>query len=135
MFRNPRENASSLIEIPLKPSTGRPPTPPNRTRTARQRSTMPSRSSTKPLTPRPNSQSNMASVNRQSTKQAMPAKAPVKNQGKAPSKPNASILNFFKKVNQHALVPQRILGLGHSHFRLSHLLECCVCSQWKSFFS
>ncbi|KAG0647861.1 DNA cross-link repair pso2 snm1 [Hyphodiscus hymeniophilus] len=93
MFRNPRENSSPSIETPLKPSTGRPPTPPNGTGTPHPPA-MASRSSAKPLTPRPNSQANTL-ANKQSTKKVIPLKAV----GKTPGKPNASILNFFKKVD------------------------------------
>lgn len=95
MFRNPRENASPSIETPLKPSIGRPPTPPNGARTPHPPSTMASRGSTKPLTPRPNSQANVAASNKPTTKKVVVAKAG----GKTPGKPNASILNFFKKVD------------------------------------
>ena len=97
MFRNPRANESSSLEAPFKPSIGRPPTPPtlNSARNPQPLSTMASRSSTKPLTPRPNSQSNMQSVGRQSAKNGVPAKI----SGKTPAKANASILNFFKKVD------------------------------------
>ncbi|KFY90070.1 hypothetical protein V500_05315 [Pseudogymnoascus sp. VKM F-4518 (FW-2643)] len=91
MFRKPREDATS--DISLKPSTGRPPTPPDGRSTERTGSTTamagPS-SSTKPLTPRPNTKTNVRRVSSQGAKKAFSAKAP----GKA----NGSILNFFKKV-------------------------------------
>ncbi len=49
------------------------------------------RSSTKPLTPRPNSKSNTPSISKTSAKKPFSAKPA--------SKPNASILTFFKKVD------------------------------------
>ncbi|KAF4633249.1 hypothetical protein G7Y89_g4878 [Cudoniella acicularis] len=80
------------IETPLRPSIGRPPTPPGESRTPHQTtSTMSSRGSAKPLTPRPNSKSNVPTLGRQGTKKVFVAKTP--------SKPNASILSFFKKVD------------------------------------
>lgn len=91
MFRKPREDATS--DISSKPSTGRPPTPPDGRSTERTGPTTamtgPS-SSTKPLTPRPNTKTNVRRVSSQGAKKAFSAKAP----GKA----NGSILNFFKKV-------------------------------------
>ncbi|KFY41994.1 hypothetical protein V494_02653 [Pseudogymnoascus sp. VKM F-4513 (FW-928)] len=90
MFRKPREDARS--DISLKPSTGRPPTPPDGRSTGRTGSTiaMGGPSSTKPLTPRPNTKTNVRRVNSQTTKKAFNAKTPAKA--------NGSILNFFKKV-------------------------------------
>ncbi|TVY88370.1 DNA cross-link repair protein, partial [Lachnellula willkommii] len=52
---------------------------------------MASRSSAKPLTPRPNSKSNVPMPSRPSTKKAAPSRTPGKG--------NNSILNFFKKVH------------------------------------
>lgn len=49
------------------------------------------KSSTKPLTPRPNSKSNLPSLGRQSAKKSAATKIG--------GKPNASILNFFQKVD------------------------------------
>jgi len=90
MFRNPRENAWAAIETPLKPSTGRPPTPP--TQAPREHlATMASTGSSKPLTPRPNSKTNVPL----STRQSVNKTTVVKINGKT----NASILNFFKKVD------------------------------------
>ncbi|TVY48741.1 DNA cross-link repair protein [Lachnellula occidentalis] len=93
MFRNPRANSNTgtSIEAPLKPSTGRPPTPPNGISTPHPPSAMASRGSAKPLTPRPNSKSNLPMPSRPSTKKAAPARTPGKG--------NNSILNFFKKVD------------------------------------
>lgn len=54
---------------------------------------MSNRSSTKPLTPRPSSKSNTPSLVKQSISTKKPFSA------KAAGKPNASILNFFKKVD------------------------------------
>ncbi|KAH7354794.1 DNA repair metallo-beta-lactamase-domain-containing protein [Rhexocercosporidium sp. MPI-PUGE-AT-0058] len=96
MFRNPRENTAidRSTTTPLKPSTGRPPTPPNTTRTPLQpTATMSHRSSTKPLTPRQSSKSNTPGLGKQSTSTKKPFSA------KPVGKPNASILNFFKKVD------------------------------------
>src|ERR1700710_2687833 len=91
MFRNPRENASESNNTPLKPSMGRPPTPPNTKRTSHSRAAILSaKGSKKPLTPRPNAKSNVPSVGRQSAKKVVV--------GKIGGKPNASILNFFTKV-------------------------------------
>lgn len=91
MFRKPREDVTS--DTTVKPSTGRPPTPPDGRSAAPTGSTTamagPS-SSTKPLTPRTNTKTNARRVSSQSAKKTFSAKAP----GKA----NGSILNFFKKV-------------------------------------
>jgi DNA cross-link repair 1A protein len=97
MFRKPRETSSPSIEIPLNPSVGRPPTPPNGDQIANPQasSMMASRtSSTKPLTPRPNSKSNVPSSSRQNTS----TKKTTTGFAKTPGKPNGNILNFFKKV-------------------------------------
>lgn len=93
MFRKPRESASSSDKTALAPSTGRPPTPPDGK--SSRSSTMASRVSSKPLTPRPNSKSNapLPTRSRLSIKKA--GLGSVKPLGK----PNASILNFFKKVD------------------------------------
>lgn len=89
MFRKPREALSPTTEAPTKPSTGRAPTPPNGER-PRPHPTMSTISSTKPLTPRPNSKTN-APAPKSSTK-----KIPASKIG---TKPNSSILSFFKKVD------------------------------------
>ncbi|TAQ83354.1 hypothetical protein B7494_g8322 [Chlorociboria aeruginascens] len=66
------------------------PMPSNTARTSQPSSKMPTRvSSSKPPTPRPNS--NVLVASRQSTKKVIP--------GKVPTKANQSILNFFKKVD------------------------------------
>lgn len=92
MFRNPRENSSESVTTPLKPSAGRPPTPPNGKRNPHTPvSAMSMKSSTKPLTPRPNSKSNVPLASHQSVKKV--------TSGRISGKPNASILNFFKKVD------------------------------------
>lgn len=98
MFRNPRENANPTTTTPLKPSTGRAPTPLGEFTPLPKSAIMATRtSSTKPLTPKPASKSNAGSI-------------PAKGKGggsvgkkafsaKIPGKANASILNFFKKVD------------------------------------
>jgi DNA cross-link repair 1A protein len=93
MFRKPRENSSLSLETPIKPSTGRAPTPPNGAPAEWKPSpTMASRkSSTNPLTPRPNPKTQVPIIGRQGTKKVAYSKAG----GKA----NGSILNFFKKVD------------------------------------
>lgn len=94
MFRNPRENAEPDIATPIAPSIGRPPTPPNGAQTTPKTSTasMSTRSSsTKTLTPRANSKNTVPTLGRQGTKPA--------SKSKTPSKPNASILSFFKKID------------------------------------
>lgn len=93
MFRKPRESESLSVDTPIKPSTGRAPTPPNRTPPEWQPSmTMTTRkSSTKPLTPQSNSKTKVPIIGRQGTKKAAYSKAG----GKA----NSNILNFFKKVD------------------------------------
>ncbi|KFY65357.1 hypothetical protein V496_02634 [Pseudogymnoascus sp. VKM F-4515 (FW-2607)] len=90
MFRKPRENATS--DISVTPSTGRPPTPPDERSTGRSGPTtaMAGTSSTKPLTPRPNTKTNVRRPSSQTAKKAFNAKTS--------GKPNGSILNFFKKV-------------------------------------
>ncbi|KAH6670453.1 hypothetical protein B0J14DRAFT_565214 [Halenospora varia] len=109
MFRNPRENAVATIKTPLKPSTGRAPTPPGESRTPHH-TTMSSRSSTKALTPRPNSKSNLPPLGRQGTKKAPIAKTP----SKTPGKPNTSILSFFKKVDSPLKDDSIFLSQGQS---------------------
>ncbi|KAG4438076.1 hypothetical protein IFR05_006442 [Cadophora sp. M221] len=105
MFRNPRENIAidPTTSTPLKPSTGRPPTPPNTTRTPLQpttaAATMSHRSSTKPLTPRPSSKSNTPGLGLGLGKQSTSTSAKKPFSVKPARKPNASILNFFKKVD------------------------------------
>ena len=77
------------------PSTGRPPTPPSDT-SSRTSSTMVFRNgSSKPLTPRPNSKSNTPLPTRLNSS----TKKSVLGPTKVPGKPNTSILNFFKKVD------------------------------------
>jgi DNA cross-link repair 1A protein len=93
MFRKPREDGPLGSGTAPKPSTGRPPTPPNGLPQERKPSpTMITRkSSTKTLTPKPNPNSQFTLLGRQGTKKVAYAKA----QGK----PNGSILNFFSKVD------------------------------------
>ncbi|EPE36600.1 Metallo-hydrolase/oxidoreductase [Glarea lozoyensis ATCC 20868] len=55
--------------------------------------------STKPLTPRPSSKSNVPGSVKQSTKKSTAAKISAKAPTKTPVKPNTSILSFFKKVD------------------------------------
>ncbi|KAM3084345.1 DNA cross-link repair protein PSO2/SNM1 [Clarireedia jacksonii] len=93
MFRNPRENNTRSTESPLRPSTGRPPTPPHDFANHRQSSmTMPSRNTNKPPTPRSFSKTNTTVSNKQPPKKAVAAT-------RTPAKPNKSILTFFKKVD------------------------------------
>lgn len=89
MFRNPRENES--LKTPIKPSTGRAPTPPGDGEKEKKSTPASStrRSSKKPLTLMPTDKSNVIMLGRQEIKKAY---------GKAGTKPNHSILNFFKKV-------------------------------------
>ncbi|KAE9373219.1 DRMBL-domain-containing protein [Stipitochalara longipes BDJ] len=87
MFRNPRANANPASS-PTLPSTGRPPTPPHGT--SAPRTLPPSTMPAKPLTPRPNSKSNVPVVSKS---------VGGKNGGKTPARNNASILTFFKKVD------------------------------------
>lgn len=92
MFRKAREKSSDSSHV--KPSIGRPPTPPNGaqdTVTGQSAATMATRtSSTKPLGPRSNTKANVPSLSRPGAKKAFGQKTP--------SKPNSSILSFFKKV-------------------------------------
>lgn len=92
MFRNPRENLAGSIGSSLKPSTGRPPTPPGAPSTPRLAITMAPRNTNKPSTPRrPVQQSIASAFNKQSTKKSAATKTPVRA--------NGNILNFFKKVD------------------------------------
>lgn len=100
----------TTTKTPLKPSTGRAPTPPGESRTPHPASTMSSRSATKPLTPQPNSRSNLPTMGRQGTKKAPIAKTP----GKTPSKSNTSILSFFKKVDSPLKDDSIFLSQGQS---------------------
>lgn len=93
MFRKPRELASPLASTPPpKPSSGRPPTP--ETLTAQDKSytsfgNSPKMTSSKtPLTGRTKPTSKSSS------------RTPALTSGKTGSKPNGSILNFFKKVTR-----------------------------------
>lgn len=91
MFRKPRENPAISTNTPLKPSTGRPPTPPDVLSTPRQNITMAPRNTNKPTTPRLASNSIVSAFNRQSAKKPATTKIPVRA--------NGNILNFFKKVD------------------------------------
>lgn len=91
MFRKPRTQSLSVIDIPLSPSTGRPPTPPSSTTgkaTVTDSHTMPSLAAKVPLPLLGPSQTLPRSTNRQS--------AAV---GKTKGKSNGSILSFFKKAD------------------------------------
>ena len=109
MFRKPREEAASITATPLKPSTGRPPTPP----------WSPSGAPTPKLTA---TQSRMASspvpmLGRSQTvprSKARNAGSPstVKTKGKA----NGSILNFFKKAEPGFLIHKSSKDSGESLF-------------------
>lgn len=93
MFRKPTENISLSVDTPIRPSTGRAPTPPNGTTLEWKPSpTMaPRQTSTKPLTPQPNPKTHIPVIGRQGMKKVAYSKAG----GRA----NGSILNFFKKVD------------------------------------
>ncbi|KAM3159377.1 hypothetical protein ABEW05_000135 [Botrytis cinerea] len=91
MFRNPRENLTKSTESHLKPSTGRPPTPPGTPSIPRPVITMAPRSTNKPATPRPAKNSIMSAFDKQSSKKSATVKTPVRA--------NGTILNFFKKVD------------------------------------
>ncbi|TQS38303.1 hypothetical protein Golomagni_01192 [Golovinomyces magnicellulatus] len=88
MFRNPRENYDHSGQNFIKPSTGRPPTPP-RTSQATQNNPLPPTSVSKL---QKNKKTLFPSKDRQSK---------IKNISsfKTTVKPNTSILNFFKKVD------------------------------------
>lgn len=86
MFRNPRENANLSLQTPSKPSVGRPPSPDGTPHSI----TMATHNPPKPLTPRPNSKSNLPVLGKSQTTNKKTASA---------KKPNASILSFFKKVD------------------------------------
>jgi DNA cross-link repair 1A protein len=95
MFRKPREDASSPSNTILTPLAGRPPTPPSDT-ISRASSIMASHNGpSKPLTPRPNSKSN----NPLSIRSNSSVKKSIVGPAKVLGMPNASILNFFKKVD------------------------------------
>ena len=91
MFRKPRENDTISIGPPVKPSTGRPPTPPGSIRSNPTTTMASTQSTKKPLTPRANTKTNVP----------MPSKTSGKKIAfsKTPGKPNTSILSFFKKVD------------------------------------
>ncbi|KAI9838590.1 MAG: hypothetical protein M1819_004903 [Sarea resinae] len=92
MFRKPREN-DFTPPTSVKPSTGRPPTPPqsseNTHRPPQNAVAMASRQPTKPLSAKPTGNSNSAGRTRKGT---------LLSNGKIKPKPNSSILTFFKKV-------------------------------------
>ncbi|CAG8953795.1 hypothetical protein HYFRA_00006687 [Hymenoscyphus fraxineus] len=113
MFRKPRENANRPTTTNIRPSTGRPPTPPGNSKSPQSSYTMAPSSSVKPLTPRPNSKSNTAASSRQSTK-----KTPAKPLVKTPAKPNASILTFFKKVDNPLNDESIFLSHGANHLQM-----------------
>ena len=93
MFRKPRENATSTVYTPQKPSTGRPPTPPSFTSYSDQLNTINASStmasSTMPLLGR--SRTLPRSTGRTNA-------SPIATTGKAKGKSNGSILSFFKKA-------------------------------------
>ena len=91
MFRKPREAATQVaIEIPLKPSTGRPPTPPISTVHLKPQSSIDSMvPMASPTTPLLRKNKLLPRANGRTPTLA----------GKAKGKPNGSILNFFKKTD------------------------------------
>ncbi|KAJ8071158.1 hypothetical protein OCU04_001498 [Sclerotinia nivalis] len=91
MFRNPREDSTKPTGSALKPSTGRPPTPPGTLSIPRQAITMAPRNTNKPTTPRPNSNPIASAFSKQPAKKSATTKTPVRA--------NGNILNFFKKVD------------------------------------
>ncbi|MCJ1312835.1 hypothetical protein MMC25_006511 [Agyrium rufum] len=98
MFRKPREDISqttSLSNIPLIPSVGRPPTPPDR----QTRSSMASRTTTFSQTPPKNSVSTpLPRLGPSQTRTGSTSKGgPNASAFKSKSKGNTSILSFFKK--------------------------------------
>jgi DNA cross-link repair 1A protein len=105
MFRMPRQDASQSAHLLQKPSIGRPPTPPNSDRASLRlislvEPTMAPSSSTKPLTPRPSSKTNVPALGKPEMGKQGTKKPPVmKVTAKTPVKPNTSILSFFKKVD------------------------------------
>ncbi|RDW84441.1 DRMBL-domain-containing protein [Coleophoma cylindrospora] len=132
MFRNPRENASPTIDTPLRSSTGRPPTPPGsipayhsaarREAEAAAAATMTTRSSTNTLTPRASTKTNITAMSRQGSKKTV--------HGKTPSKPNSSILNFFKKVDSplkddSIFLTERANGNGDAPMAREYSSEAC----------
>ena len=87
MFRKPREAAAPIAsETHLRPSTGRPPTPPS-TKGPR----------TSPI-PNNTTYSMAASTPLQVKTTAPPKKTPLPSAGKAKGKPNGNIMSFFKKA-------------------------------------
>ncbi|RKF75108.1 DNA cross-link repair protein pso2/snm1 [Golovinomyces cichoracearum] len=91
MFRNPRENHEQAGKIYIKPSTGRPPTPPH-TSQATQNNPFPPISASK-------SQTNKKTLF--SSKEKL-TKIKKISSIKTTVKPNTSILSFFKKVDTPA---------------------------------
>ncbi|KAI9751777.1 MAG: RIBULOSE-phosphate 3-epimerase, partial [Chaenotheca gracillima] len=95
MFRNPRENASSTQEAASKPSTGRPPTPPDTPRSGAKAPSIQQppkmKGSKTPLATKPSSSLNGTGPGMRTT--------PPSGNGKVKGKSNGSILSFFKKVD------------------------------------
>ncbi|KAL9073664.1 MAG: hypothetical protein Q9157_004656 [Trypethelium eluteriae] len=111
MFRNPRENAHlSPSSLPLKPSVGRPPSPPSSASSSAkgttgkastpQQTTLVSESANMP-SKTPSSKQAKTPLSAKSTSSAFsnskPSSMKKASNGKVTAKGNGSILNFFKK--------------------------------------
>ena len=93
MFRKPREAAAPIAsETHLRPSTGRPPTPPS---TKGSRASQISSSATYSM---------VASTPLQGKMTAPPKRTPLPSAGKAKGKPNGNIMSFFKKAQSTGTV-------------------------------
>ena len=93
MFRKPREAAAPIAsETDLRPSTGRPPTPPS---TKDSRASPISSSTTYSMA---------ASTPLQIKTTAPPKRTPLPSAGKAKGKPNGNIMSFFKKAQSTGTV-------------------------------
>ncbi|KAL8723165.1 MAG: hypothetical protein Q9225_000506 [Loekoesia sp. 1 TL-2023] len=93
MFRKPREGVeTSNSSTPLKPSTGRPPTPPHQLMTPKTENIMESIHALTTSTPTP-------LLRRSKTAPRVSGKNALSAGGKLGGKSNGSILNFFKKAD------------------------------------
>ncbi|KAG9688041.1 DRMBL-domain-containing protein, partial [Aureobasidium melanogenum] len=103
MFRNPRENRTGPSGPHVLPSVGRPPSPPNTTTTPsfKPPPAIPTIQSppmaTRTMPPRTTSSSKQPKLPTTGKGNVNPKKSTPAKNVKAPAKPNASILSFFKK--------------------------------------
>ena len=98
MFRKPRDPRPSVdIEVPLRPSTGRPPTPPPNTRKAGQL-TAPTVTTYSTQSPVPLPLAGKSDMSSKRTPTTTPGKVKARSGG------NGNIMNFFKRADSGSII-------------------------------